>query len=320
MATNTRAFVGAPTKTPLTYGLFSVVETRPEPRDGNGRVDPHWKNGVSWTNVCPDANSTYDQCILTGALGTPAVSGAPKAATAERSFWGATAFTVLVEIDCSTPGFWVQADDLVAKTFTESEQFEVESVFFSGTVGGTPDLQFPHLAAAEAVTDSATGNQVQATLQLASANVGPTGGVPLDVVEAMGKLESALSTCVKGVGVIHVPCELLPHLMAQHLIEEENGVLYSPAGHKIAVSSAYTGASPDGVVTEGVQYMYATGPIFMYHDTGKYVGDREQSLDRSVNTLKRLYERTYVLGYDCCLFAVAVSTGGIITGTPGVAT
>jgi hypothetical protein len=319
MATNTRAFVGAPTKLPLTYGLFSVAEIRPEPKDGNGRVDPHWKNGVTWDNVCPDARSTYDQCILTGALGSPVVSGAPKAATASRAWWGATPFTILVEIDCSTPEYWKVADETVAKTFTEAEQFEVESVFFSGTVGDTEDLQFPHLAAASELTDPA-GTPVPATLQLAAANVGPTGGIPLDVVEAMGKLESALSTCVKGVGVIHVPCELLPHLVAQHLLHEENGILYSPAGHRIAVSSAYTGASPDGVVTDGVQYMYATGPVFMYHDTGKYVGDRIESLDRSVNTLKRLYERTYVIGYDCCLFTVAVSTGGIITGTPNVAT
>lgn len=320
MATNTRAFVGAPTKAPLTYGLFSVAEIRSEPVDSNGRVDPHWKNGVSWQDVCPDGNTTYDQCISSGALGTDLSTPAAKAATAVRSNWGASPFTVLVEVDCSSPGYWEQADQIVATTFDQAEEFEVESTFFSGTVGGTANLQFPHLASSAGLLDVAAGNQVRATLQLVSANVGPTGGAPLDVVEAMGKLESALSTCVRGIGVIHVPCELLPHLVAWRLVEEEGGVFYSPAGHKIAVSSAYTGAGPTGVVTANVQYMYATGPVFLYRDKGKYVGDRIESLDRNVNTLKRIYERTYVIGYDCCLFTVAVSTGGIITGTPGVAT
>lgn len=316
MTVNTRAFVGAPTKAPLTYGLFSVAEIRPEPTDSNGRVDPHWKNGVTWQNVCPDGNTTYDECITSGSLGSDIATPAPKAATASRSSWGATPFTVLIEIDCSPVGnYWEVADRLVKTTFMESEAFEVENAFFTGTVGGVANLQFPHLSATAGLLDDSG-----ITLQLTAANVGPTGDAPLDVVEAMGKLESALSACVKGVGVIHIPCELLPHLVAWRLVHEENGIYYSPGGHKIAVSTAYTGASPAGVLTSGVRWMYATGPVFLIRDGGKFIGDNSQSLDRNDNTLQRIYERTYVIGYDCCLFGVPVSTGGIITGSVNVAT
>lgn len=313
MTVNLRALVPAPEKELLTYGLFSVAEIRPEPRV-NGKVDPHWKNGIEWQNVCPDGQTTYDKCISAGALGVSGLADPPpKAATASRSRWGATPFTVFVEVDCSAPGFWDNADEIVKNTFTESEQFEVEQAFWTGSAGAA-NLVFPHLAASTALVDGLT------TLQLAAANVGPTGGVPLDVVEALGKIEQALSACVKGVGVIHITCELLPHLVAQHLLTEENGIYYSPAGHKISISAANLGTSPDGVLTPNVRWMYATGPVFLYRNVGTFVGNRIESLDRSVNTEKRIYERTYVIGYDCCLFAVAVSTGGIVTGTPAVAT
>lgn len=305
---NSRLPVPAPAKSALGHGLVSVVENRGDAPALRG----HWKSGIEWQNVCPDANTTYDECVQGNALGAAApAEPVAKAATASRSRWGATPFTVFAEIDCSPPGFWDNVDEIVSQTFTEAEAFEVENVFFSGTVGAVTGLAYPHLAAAVGLVDGPT------TLQLVAANVGPTGA--LDVVEALGKLEAALATCVKGVGVIHVPAELLPHLAANWLITERDGVFYSPAGHKFAVGAGYSGAGPNGLATAGVQWLYGTGPVFMYQSRGTFLGDRTDSLNRSVDTEKRIYERTYLLGYDCCLFGVPVSTGGVITGTPGSA-
>lgn len=315
--TNARINVAAPAKELLPYGLFSVVERRrPSGPDGN-----RWQNGVTWSNVCPDASTTYDSCILGNALGVP-VTGvatpADKAETAERSFWGATPFTVLVEIDCSPPGYWLQADEIVRDTFQQAEQYEVESVFYTGSVAGTAALQYPHLAAAAAVTDSSSSPLV--TLQLQTGNLGPTGGGALDVVEALGKLERSLATCVRGTGVIHVNTELLAHLKAQHLVHEDGGVYYTCAGNKVAVSAAYLAGHPSTGPQVGVSWMYGTGPVFMYSSEGRLIGDTTEAFDRGVDTLKRIYERTYVLGFDCCLFAVPVSTGGVVTGTINSAT
>jgi hypothetical protein len=304
--------VGAPVKEPLSHGLASVADVRPEPMSG-GQVNPHWRQGVFWEDVCPDGGTTYDACISALSLG---VSGLPapdvKAATADRTFWGATPFTVMVEIDCSPPGFWDNVDATVAKTFTEAEAFEVESVFYTGVVSGQT-IAYPHL-----LSTTARSDDDGIVFQLITGNVGPTGAI--DPVEALGKLEAALSSCVRGIGTIFMPTELLAHLVAQHVIEENGGRYYSPAGHKISVSAAYTGAAPNGTSTPGVLWMYGTGPVFMYRSAGKFVGNRTQSLARDVDTLKRIFERTYVIGYDCCLFGVAVNTGGAITGTPGAAT
>lgn len=313
MTVNSRVNVSPPRKQLLSYGLFEVAELRTS-------TDARWQNGVTWVNICPDASSTYEACIQGNSLGIPVtgVAAAPaKTPDAEVSIWGATPFTIKTEIDCSSVNFWENADAYVDTAFGEAEKSEVEEVFWTGTVAGTPNFQFPHLAAAAGLVDDVPGGS---TLQLTAANVGPTGGVPLDVVEALGKLESALSDCVKGVGVIHVPCELLPHLLAQHLLREEGGIYYSPAGHKLAISTGYLGTSPAGTAVANVLYMYATGPVFIYRSRGRYIGDKEESFDYTLNTLKRIYERTYVIGYDCCLFTVAVSTGGVITGAPNSAT
>lgn len=310
---NARANVDAPSKSPLTYGLFSVAEMRRS-------TDPHWKNGVTWRNICPDAGSTYEQCVTANAAGVP-VTGisapAAKAATADISIWGATPFTVFVEVDCSAPSFWEDADRLVATTFTEAEQQEVEAIFWTGVVGGVSNLAYPHLASAGTLVESEPGG---ATLQLTTASLAPSGGGSLDVVEALGKLEQAMSACIHGKGIIHIRCELLPHLKANHLLEEEGGVYYTPGGHKLAVSAGYPGTQPNGVAQVGVSWMYGTGPVFLYSSVGRYLGDRKDSLVQDVNTIKRIYERTYVAGFDCCLFAVPVSTGGVITGAVNSAT
>lgn len=231
-----------------------------------------------------------------------------------RSTWGASAFTVVGEIDCSPPGFWDDADNILATAFTESEQFEVERIFWTGQVAETNNLAFPHLAATAEVTD---GQLI--TLQLASAPL-VTGAAVLDVVEAFGKMEAALSECLHGTGIIHVPVELASHLVANHLLTVRAGVYYSPAGHKVAIGSGYTGSSPEGIEIPNTMWMYGTGPIFMYRSAGRFIGDLDEALDREINTLKRIFERTYLLGFDCCLFGVAVSTGGVITGTPLSAT
>lgn len=313
MTVNSRVNVSPPRKEGLEYGLLSVVEDR-------SASTTKWKNGVTWQNVCPDVNSTYDTCIQGNALGVPVTGLATppvKTATSARSNWGATPFTLKQQINCSPPGFWEDADASVEKAFDETEEVGVAEVFFSGTVGGQA-LQFPHLAASAAVVDNIPGGS---TLQLQTASLAPSGtGASLDVVEALGKLEQALGACVHGKGIIHVAAELVPHLKSNHLIEERNGVYYTCNGNKVAASPGYSGANPSGFVQVGVSWMYGTGPVFLYKGRPRFIGTENESLDRTVDTLRRLFERTYVIGFDCCLFAVPVSTGGVTTGAINAAT
>ncbi len=305
---NGRVNVRPPTKAKLGYGLDSVAEIRPASAE-EGR----WRAGITWDNVCPDANTTYDVCVQNNALVTP-VTGAPaKASTASRSFWGATPFTIFTEIDCSPPGFWDNADESVRMAMDQASAYETERAFWTGMAGGQT-VVFPHLVDDTAVVET---GYPSVTLQLVGAPV-VTGG-PFDPAEALGLLEAALGTCVKGVATIHMPAVLLASFVANHLLETQNGVLYTRLGNKVAVSSAYTGEAPSGTLTAGTAWMYGTGPVFMYRSVPKFYASKKESLDREVDTLKRIYERTNLIGFDCCLFGVPVSTGGVDSGTPGQA-
>lgn len=304
---NGRMNVGPPAKAKLGFGLDSVAEIRPA-----SSADGRWKAGITWENVCPDANTTYDLCVTNLAVsGTGAETPPNKAATADRAFWGATPFTAIVEVDCSPPGFWDRANEIVSKVFSESEAYTIERAFWTGTAGGQA-IVYPHLAEDTARVENGT---VPVTLQLAAAPV-VTGG-PFDPAEALGLLEAALGTCVKGVATIHMPAVLLPSFVANHLVETRDGGMYTRLGNKIAVSAAYTGDSPAGVITAGTAWMYGTGPVFMYKSVGRQIASKPQSLNRSVDTLMVIFERTYVIGYDCCLFGVPVTTGGVVSGDPG---
>lgn len=297
MAINSRMIVAPPTKTPLGGGLFSVVDLRPEPSV------PQWRKGVTWQNICPEPlNSTFDICIATGSGAT--VTGEAESAktpTGDRSTWGATAFTVYGEVDCSPDQeWWNNGERLVHDAFTESEQQAVETIFIGGLVDGQVS-QFPHLTATAAVLDDQG-----TTLQLAVTEL--NSGTATEAVLAMGALEQALGACVMGLGVIHMPATLLSFFESEHLITQRAGKFYSPSGHLIAASPAYTGASPAGVVAASTLWMYGTGPVFMYKSAGRFVGPRDSMLNREIDTMAIIYERTYLIGYDCCLIGIAVNT------------
>ncbi len=298
---STRLIVAPPDFALPPYSLASVVDWR--------TGDNHWKAGVEWEAVCGDSNSTYDECVIIGAT-SGAVTGVPvpfpeppaKSASAARQNFGATPFTVYAEVDCSAVGFYDDSTELVKARLERTEFKELEKVFFSGVVAEAASAQFPHLAANAAVTDSeANGNLV--TLQQAATVV---TGTPVCIEVALGLLESAFADCYSGVGIVHVPNELIPLLDQAYQLEREGERLYTGNGNIVVAGTGYAGSSPAGVVDPNVRWIYMTPQIFGYRSEIRTL-ERETTLDRSVNTVKAIAERTYLLGYDCCLVAVPVS-------------
>jgi hypothetical protein len=290
---NGRVIVETPAFSPLQYGLLNAAT------DATQGAPSHWTAGVTWRSYCPvDGDTTYDPCLTTGA-GEPA----EKAETANYSLRGAEPFAVYARIDCSAPGFWDVAQEAAREALDRVEERQVAAAFESGTVGGDADTLLPHLAADAAVEDD-TG----AVLQTVATEIGAVGA-PLDVVEAVGELEAALGTCYDGQGVIHVPAILAAALEAADLIRREGDQLLSPLGHRYAISSGYSGVGPDGVVTADVAWMYATGAVWYYRGTTLSIAPIE-AFDRSVNTVEALAERVMLVAWDCCHFAVPVTTAG----------
>jgi hypothetical protein len=312
MALARRLSVAPPARMPNPYGLLAVVQTRDD-------TDPHWRAGVKWQDFCDAGGTTYDLCVAQS-NNLPVTGVASKAATNTLGIYGATAFDVYTEVDCSAPGFWDNPErtpaQLIERVLVENESFQVERAFWTGTAAGQT-VVYPHLAATTALVDSGAG-LAGTTLQMAATQL--NSGTPLDQVEAMAVLEAAMAACMNTVGVIHMPIALIP-IMAQWNQIVRDGPRYRTFnGNLVAAGYGYPGTSPAGAVTSNALWMFGTGPVFAYRGGISVLGRPVEQFDRSVNTMKVIAERPWLFGYDCCLIGVAVTTGGAIAGTAGAAT
>jgi len=285
-----RQIVDPPAFTLLPYGLWDAVEQR-------NPSDTHWQQGVTWVERCPQGGTTYDECLSVTGTGAPPEPPA-KADNVDQTFRGATPFTVMAEFDCSPVGIG-NAATAAQDALERIEQQQVEAAFWTGTAGGQT-VGFPHLAANAQVLD------VQDIVLQPAASVCVTG---VDAAHALGALEGCLADCYAGQGVIHVPRTAQATLDAWGLLHERDGALYTSAGNRVVVGGGYTGSAPDGTApAAGTVWLYATGALFGYRGDVQF-GTPHDSIDRSSNTMKMIAERSYVLGFECCLLAVQLNLG-----------
>ena len=302
---NPRTFVDAPAATPSPFGLLSAVDLRPD-------SDAYWRLGVTWQDTCPTGGSTLEPCYPSA----PAVTGTsfPKVANATRSNWGATAFTLYAEVDCSAPGFWNDREAYARLAFDRIEQYQLERAFWTGAAGGVANAVLPHLAASSAVIETSLGYTT--TLQLAATQV---TGVALAPAVALGEVESALADCLLGVsGIIHIPNNLAPIFGASGLLVRDGPRLRTHNGNLVVIGNGYLGTGPDGSAPSlAHSWIYGTGPVFLYRSNDvQLISDTNSALVRTTNTVKMIAERTYLLGFDCCLVAALVSPSAIDTSVP----
>lgn len=285
-----RQLVDLPTAfTPLPYGLWDTVQ---QP-SGDG---PHWQQGITWIERCPTGGSTYDECLSVTGVGAPPEPPA-KTANVDQSIRGALPFTVVAEFECAPVGL-AEAESVASDALARVEQTQVETAFWTGVAGGQP-VVFPHLAADTEVLDGTVVLQPVASPAVTGA----------DVAQALGALEQELADCYAGQGIIHVPRSVLPTLAAWNLITERDGRLYTTAGNLVVAGTGYTGSGPDGTApAAGTAWIYATGAAWGYR-SDPYVTRLRDSLDRTSNTLRMLAERTYLIGFECCLLAAHIVLG-----------
>lgn len=304
-----RQIVDGPGFVPLPYGLWDAIE-HPSPDDA------HWQNGVTWSEWCGGGNTVYEECIaVTGTGGSP-TSQASMTGNITQTNRGATAFTVYAEFDCSAIGSVGDAMQVATEALDRVAPWQVETAFWTGTAGKTATggvtqtTVFPHLAAnSQFVEPSSPGTTV---LMQPAASVVATGSGD-DAAITLGQLEGALADCYHGQGLIHVAFEALATLQAFKLVHHDPAdprKLYSPAGHRIVVGSGYPGTGPDGsAAPAGTSWIYGTGAMFGYQSPVLTPRQLYQSFDRAENTVRMIAQRTFLLGWDCCLFAARLNLG-----------
>lgn len=265
--------------------------------------DPHWRMGLTWEPLCPESDGTYDPCVAVvdnAGAAEPAPDPPEKSATTVWQTRGATPFTAYSRIDCSPVGQWEQLSPTNQQALIRSEARFVETAFWSGVAGGQT-VVFPHLAADSAVSDG------EDLLQPAATVVETT---PQLIEVGLGMLEDAIRDCYPGVATIHMPIRLASLAVEHHLIAPRAGVMYTTTVGSRVVIGDYPGTAPDGSTPPaGTTWLYATGSVFFAREASPRIISGIDAFDREVNTLSVLAERTYVIGWDCCLFAIPILNG-----------
>lgn len=265
--------------------------------------DEHWRMGITWEPLCPESSGTYDPCTaVVDNAGTAAQAPAPpaKAATTEWQTRAATAFTAYSSIECSPVGQWEQLSETNQQALIRSEARFVETAFWSGVAGGQT-IVFPHLAADSEVEDGGDLLQPAATV---------VDATPQNIEVGIGMLEDAIRDCYPGVATLHMPIRLASLAAEAHLLAPRSGKMFTTSvGSKVVIGD-YPGTSPAGATPPaGTTWMYATGEVFFNRERTPTRFSMVDSFDRDVNTVKVIAERTYVIGWDCCLFAIPILNG-----------
>jgi hypothetical protein len=289
-----RQIVSPPAFAPSQYGLLSVVQ---DAAPGDNR----WMNGVTYETYCVTGmgGTTFEECIVVTGSGGPPPAPPSKVTNVQNQFRGATPFTVYTEFDCSPVG--EEVADAAAAALTRAEPWQVERAFWTGQASALNyKTVFPHLAENTAAVD---GQGI--VLQTPATSV--TGSpVPLSV--GLGLLEDALADCYGGEGVLHVPRRAIAPISAATMASSQGPRLRTLAGNWIAAGAGYPGTAPDGsAAPAGTTWIYATSAIMAFRGPVRLLDSPRETLDRAENTQKQIAERTVLLAWECCHFAVQVT-------------
>lgn len=284
---------------PFTAPTFDLLSTATQ----LDLADAHWRMGITWEPLCPESSGTYDPCsAIVDNAGTIERAPEPpaKTATTEWQTRAATPFTAYSRIDCSPVGQWDQLSETNQQALLRSEARFVETAFWTGVAGGQT-VVFPHLASDTVVEDGGDLLQPAATV---------VTGIAQQIAVGLGMLEDAIRDCYPGVATIHMPIRLAALASMHDLIEVRAGRMYTKIGSKVVIGD-YPGTAPNGQpdpdAPPPVTWMYATGEVFYARERTPTRFTIAESFDRSVNTVEVIAERTYVIGWDCCLFAIPIN-------------
>lgn len=184
--------VAAPARTPLPFGLGSVL---------GWRLGDRWASGVQWMSIT---------CDPAGGRGGPECDpdemvGLPKEFTGERSIGLATPFIVYGHDVCSIFGNSPQeAQDFANAHLIAREEARAEQALWTGDLGNVPNF--------------AGANGYPAPIAL---------GTFSDAVAALGAVEHAIAQEYGSLGVIHMTRQMAT-LLGKHL-EKRGGRLFTRA-------------------------------------------------------------------------------------------
>lgn len=270
------AVVTGAARAPLPFGLFSVLSTR-EP----GMTGDRWEGGVQFEALTcePVMGIGQPQCDPDETVGLPKVLDA-----AGNEIGEASPFTVYGHFTCAPVGWTSETAGARAEAHLQArEEARVERALWTGDLGNTPNL----------VTDATV-----------------LGSGALSWGSGIGALEAWLGANYGSLGVIHVTRAAAVELLREGYLEVRSGRLVTVLGTPVVAGAGYDGSGPTAA-GGGESWAYATPALFGYR-SGVFTSSNRAGdlLDRGVNTLYSVAERTYLLGFDPCGHAGVILEGG----------
>ena len=258
--------VEGPPRRSRPYGLFSVLGALDGP--------DHWDDGgVKWETLgCDPVSGIGVVDCEPGEEGETTAEGLPKNRDATSGLGEATPFGVYAPYKCSPVGHTIEyASDRATQRLLAREEAYVEYALQSGALGNEPSF-----TGAESV------------------------GAGSDHIEALDALEQFIADNYGSQGVIHAPAGAAHTLSQSGTIITNGSVARTVTGTPVVFGSGYTN---DDASTGRA---WATPALFGYRGPVFYPSNRPGDLlDRSVNDLYAVAERTYLVGWDDCGVAVA---------------
>lgn len=256
---------------PARFGLLSAASLVTE-------EDVHWRNEVfTLPTECGPATSYADDC--------PGVADRLKVINDGVEVRGGQPFTVYAGFRCSPVGFTPEEiATRAAAALANGEARAVEAVLWSGDTDNGEVVQ-PFLGN----TNAAAGLDFTPPV-VTEVTTGPT-----NFADALGLLEDAVASCYGGVPIIHGSRAYSGYL-SDAGITRQGQSLETILGSKFAAGAGYEPGT-----------LYATGAVQVIRSAPEVVGSFRDSIDRAVNTVTYIVERTYVVTWDCCLFSAEVT-------------
>jgi hypothetical protein len=241
-------------------------------------VEPHALTGVEYETVCSVQVDPYPAACRPGDT-----TSRVKNPTQTTSVVNGTPFGVYAADACVLGRDQTTARQQLRARFAGGEWTAVERIVFSGEMDNQPNLQ------------------KEATV---------LAGSPVDLVDAVGRLEQWLAEHYGGTGVLHAPLYVAPRAQSLYQVGVNGPRATSILGSSWAFGAGYPGLPPAAAEGEdtGVAWLYATPPVTVRRSGLIEPGDWDTgAFDRATNTGLLIDERLYVVDWPCGAAAVATT-------------
>ncbi len=280
-------FVPSPAIVRPRFSLLSVAQIQEAP------ARAQWQGfGVTWEGAkCTPANIT-NGLICADEPEDP--FNVPKDVDRGVPLYTGSPFVVYGDYNCGAIGRPLgEARERALANLYAGEDRAVERAIQLGEAGNAPSL---------------VGSAVDLT---------PVGG-GVSIVEAIATLEQYAAVNIVGVPTLHMTPYLATFSANEHLLEPSLGPsgwdLHTVAmGTPVAAGGGYVGVGPDTAESPGspggdFHWIYITGQVYVWRTEPWITPPVEgASVDRAMNNVTVLAERTYVVGWECVPAAIRVA-------------